>query len=157
MKPAFEPPQSRKAPCPCGSGRRYKHCHGARPKTVARPKRRWPGWAVGVVIAAVIGGIVTWQRSSSAPPFSSGGGAPLFREGSGGFGGAGYAFIDGVDMSGLNETQRAAVMQQANAERCFCGCRMTLAQCINVDTACPLRGAHFQRARQLVARAARGS
>ena len=23
------PPESRNAPCPCGSGRKYKHCHGA--------------------------------------------------------------------------------------------------------------------------------
>ena len=22
------PPASRNAPCPCGSGRKYKHCHG---------------------------------------------------------------------------------------------------------------------------------
>ena len=22
------PPESRNAPCPCGSGRKYKHCHG---------------------------------------------------------------------------------------------------------------------------------
>ena len=22
-------PASRNAPCPCGSGRKYKHCHGA--------------------------------------------------------------------------------------------------------------------------------
>ena len=24
-----QPPASRNAPCPCGSGRKYKHCHGA--------------------------------------------------------------------------------------------------------------------------------
>ena len=24
-----EAPLSRNAPCPCGSGRKYKHCHGA--------------------------------------------------------------------------------------------------------------------------------
>ncbi|WP_425505454.1 SEC-C metal-binding domain-containing protein [Sphingomonas lacunae] len=23
------PPASRNAPCPCGSGQKYKHCHGA--------------------------------------------------------------------------------------------------------------------------------
>ena len=27
--PPFTPPASRNAPCPCGSGRRYKDCHGA--------------------------------------------------------------------------------------------------------------------------------
>jgi preprotein translocase subunit SecA len=25
---AEQPPVSRNAPCPCGSGRKYKHCHG---------------------------------------------------------------------------------------------------------------------------------
>jgi preprotein translocase subunit SecA len=25
---AVEPPASRNAPCPCGSGKKYKHCHG---------------------------------------------------------------------------------------------------------------------------------
>jgi uncharacterized protein YecA (UPF0149 family) len=25
----MKPPASRNAPCPCGSGRRYKECHGA--------------------------------------------------------------------------------------------------------------------------------
>jgi hypothetical protein len=27
--PAFDPNLSRNAPCPCGSGQRYKHCHGS--------------------------------------------------------------------------------------------------------------------------------
>jgi len=25
----FAEPESRNSPCPCGSGRKYKHCHGA--------------------------------------------------------------------------------------------------------------------------------
>ena len=32
--PSFTPPATRNAPCPCGSGRRYKDCHGA----LAEPK-----------------------------------------------------------------------------------------------------------------------
>jgi len=28
-RPAFDPNLSRNAPCPCGSGQRYKHCHGS--------------------------------------------------------------------------------------------------------------------------------
>jgi hypothetical protein len=27
-EPAVIPPRSRNDPCPCGSGRKYKHCHG---------------------------------------------------------------------------------------------------------------------------------
>jgi GT2 family glycosyltransferase len=36
---AFSAPSSRNAPCPCGSGRRYKECHGApnRPAPSSRP------------------------------------------------------------------------------------------------------------------------
>ena len=29
MSDAFAPPRSRNDPCPCGSGKRYKHCHGS--------------------------------------------------------------------------------------------------------------------------------
>ena len=29
MAGTVEAPASRNAPCPCGSGRKYKHCHGA--------------------------------------------------------------------------------------------------------------------------------
>jgi preprotein translocase subunit SecA len=28
MVEELEQPISRNAPCPCGSGRKYKHCHG---------------------------------------------------------------------------------------------------------------------------------
>jgi preprotein translocase subunit SecA len=29
MPEGAEPPESRNALCPCGSGRKFKHCHGA--------------------------------------------------------------------------------------------------------------------------------
>ena len=29
MPEGTDAPESRNAPCPCGSGRKYKHCHGA--------------------------------------------------------------------------------------------------------------------------------
>ncbi len=29
MTGTVPPPESRNSPCPCGSGRKYKHCHGA--------------------------------------------------------------------------------------------------------------------------------
>jgi hypothetical protein len=29
MNAPFAPPKSRNDPCPCGSGKRYKHCHGS--------------------------------------------------------------------------------------------------------------------------------
>ncbi|MBI2248206.1 MAG: SEC-C domain-containing protein [Armatimonadetes bacterium] len=157
MKPAFEPPRSRKLPCPCGSGRKYKHCHGAEPKPVAHPKRRRLGWAIGGAVVAAVAFLVIGQRGGSRSASSGGLGFPIFGDGAGTIGGTGYASIDGVDMSALSDAQRGVVMSTANAERCPCGCRMTLAQCINTDRACPLRAGHFQRARQLVAQAAKGS
>ena len=33
----MQPPASRNAPCPCGSGRRYKECHGANGRATAAP------------------------------------------------------------------------------------------------------------------------
>ena len=106
------------------------------------------------VVVVVIGGIILRERADSPSSASGGGlGVPLFGDGGDGLGGTGYASIDGVDMSGLNDAQRGNVMRTANAQRCTCGCNMTLAQCINTDTTCPLRGRNFQRARQLVARA----
>ena len=37
------PPLSRIAPCPCGSGKRYKHCHGALIPDGIEPKNLFPG------------------------------------------------------------------------------------------------------------------
>jgi hypothetical protein len=42
-KPATEGEIDPKAPCPCGSGRRYKSCHGAGDVAVARPFAGLPG------------------------------------------------------------------------------------------------------------------
>jgi tetratricopeptide (TPR) repeat protein len=36
------PPAGRNDPCPCGSGKRYKHCHGAAAATVAAPGASTP-------------------------------------------------------------------------------------------------------------------
>jgi glycosyltransferase involved in cell wall biosynthesis len=40
----FPPPQSRTAPCPCGSGRRYKNCHGLLAETQAIAVVDKPQW-----------------------------------------------------------------------------------------------------------------
>jgi len=152
MSSAFEPPQSRKAPCPCGSGKKYKHCHGAHSKSRTSPNRQWLGWVVGVAVVMSVGGIILWQRDESQLPASVERlGFPLLGgDGNGGFNGSGYASIDAVDMSSLSEAQRVNVMRTANTQRCTCGCNMTLARCINTDTTCPLRGKNLKWAKQLV-------
>ena len=35
---AIAPPSSRNDPCPCGSGKRYKHCHGSATAPVEMPE-----------------------------------------------------------------------------------------------------------------------
>jgi thiol-disulfide isomerase/thioredoxin len=44
--------------------------------------------------------------------------------------------LPGVNTSGLNPEQRAAVLKKFNAENCSCGCQYTLAQCRIYDPAC---------------------
>lgn len=43
---------SRNAPCPCGSGKKYKHCHMGQP--IGRPRLR--RWLPVVALALVLGG-----------------------------------------------------------------------------------------------------
>lgn len=55
---------SRNAPCPCGSGKKYKHCHMNKPIEVKSPRVLLPLLLCVVAIAA---GILTGvQRSTSA-------------------------------------------------------------------------------------------
>ena len=45
--------------------------------------------------------------------------------------------LPGVDLSKLSPEGREAVIRLLNQRSCDCGCRMTLAQCRIVDSACP--------------------
>jgi len=52
-------------------------------------------------------------------------------------GNAAYATeIPGVDMSALTPTQKEAALKRLNAEKCTCGCGLTLAQCRINDPDC---------------------
>ncbi len=49
----------RNAPCPCGSGKKYKHCHLGKDFEEVKRKKE-----IGVIIVFVLGivlGIVAWQ------------------------------------------------------------------------------------------------
>ena len=48
------------------------------------------------------------------------------------------SMFPGVDLSSLNEEQRALAIKKFNAEGCTCGCRMTLAQCRIYDAGCSI-------------------
>jgi len=44
--------------------------------------------------------------------------------------------IPTIDLSGFTEEQQATILKRANAEKCDCGCKMTVAECRNDDQTC---------------------
>ena len=152
MKEQASPSPSRNAPCPCGSGKKYKRCCGARAAAGGKKPGSWsrPLIAVAVLVVLIIGGMLV-SKQTSGPGLGPGPGPGA------GFGGPAYTELLGVEMAHLSAEQRAQVMQRANRDRCTCGCGMTLSRCINTDTTCPIRRQNFQRARRLVVEAERGS
>jgi thiol-disulfide isomerase/thioredoxin len=46
--------------------------------------------------------------------------------------------LPGVDFTGLTSEQKKAALKRMNSENCDCGCRLTIAQCRMIDTACPI-------------------
>ena len=129
MSTASRPKMSQ--PCPCGSGKKYKHCcflkQEARRKATRRV-RKVAIWTGALVVAAAI----VYGMSQTA--------------------GVAYddADIGVVDFSGLDASQKRAALRDANAARCPCGCRMSVAQCVAIDPNCPLRPQHVDEIRTMV-------
>ncbi|MCC7253912.1 hypothetical protein [Hyphomicrobium sp.] len=55
-----------------------------------------------------------------------------------------------VDFSSLTEGQRRTALREANAQRCTCGCGMTLAECVSTDSTCPIREPNIERIKTIV-------
>ncbi|MGE4055460.1 MAG: hypothetical protein AB7F99_11740 [Vicinamibacterales bacterium] len=55
-----------------------------------------------------------------------------------------------VDFSSLTSEARTSVLQEANRARCPCGCGMNLAQCVSIDSTCPIRDRNIERIRGMV-------
>ena len=60
-----------------------------------------------------------------------------------------------IDFSDLTSAQKHAALEEANEERCPCGCGMTLAQCVATDSTCPLRETNVERIKTMVREADR--
>ena len=58
-----------------------------------------------------------------------------------------------IDFTYLNEDQKRAALVEANADRCTCGCGMTLAQCVATDMTCPVRTGNITKIRGMVQKA----
>jgi hypothetical protein len=65
---------SRNAPCPCGSGKKYKHCHLG--QELATTKRsNLVKWLVGLALAAAAGAFAGFAKGTIAGVAVGGGGA----------------------------------------------------------------------------------
>ena len=58
-----------------------------------------------------------------------------------------------IDFTSLNAEQKRAALVEANADRCTCGCGMTLAQCVATDMTCPVRSGNITKIRGMVQKA----
>lgn len=55
---------SRNAPCPCGSGKKYKHCHLG--KTVEVKSSRFLSFLALALLGVLLAGYLAWSRSVGA-------------------------------------------------------------------------------------------
>lgn len=79
MTAAASPSPLRNAPCPCGSGKKYKHCCGATanvPATSAppAPKTRRDVWLIGIGLAALVAVTILALVSVNRRPVAQPGG-----------------------------------------------------------------------------------
>jgi hypothetical protein len=61
--------------------------------------------------------------------------------------------ITAVDFSDMTSSQKNAALEEANLARCPCGCGMTLAQCVSIDSTCPLRVTNIDKIKAMVTKA----
>lgn len=47
-----------------------------------------------------------------------------------------YSELPGIDLASVAVDRRPELLEEANRERCTCGCKMTLAYCRNHDRSC---------------------
>ena len=47
-----------------------------------------------------------------------------------------YAFIPGLELSGLKESEKAQLVDHLNHTPCSCNCDMNVAECRNIDPEC---------------------
>lgn len=90
--------------------------------------------AIWVGVLAVVGGIFYGLANTSGIAY-------------------GERQLTAIDFTSLNNDQKRAALVEANADRCTCGCGMTLAQCVATDMTCPVRESNITKIRGMVQRA----
>lgn len=104
--------------------------HGARNRLLRRVKNL----AITLAVLAGLGGIIYGLAQSSSIAFNE-------RD------------LTDIDFTSLNAEQKRAALVEANADRCTCGCGMTLAQCVATDMTCPVRSGNITKIRGMVQKA----
>jgi len=104
--------------------------HVARSKTARRLKRA----AIWVGVLALAGGLLYGLANTSGIAY-------------------GERQLTAIDFTSLNSDQKRAALLEANADRCTCGCGMTLAQCVATDMTCPVRASNITKIRGMVQKA----
>jgi hypothetical protein len=104
--------------------------HGARQRTLKRLKST----AIVLGVLAAVGGIIYGLANTSGIAYNE-------------------RHLTAIDFSSLNADQKRAALIEANADRCTCGCGMTLAQCVATDMTCPVRTDNITRIRGMVRKA----
>ena len=93
--------------------------------------RRFKSAAIWIGVLAVIGGILYALSNTSGIAY-------------------GERQLTAIDFSALNSDQKRTALVEANADRCTCGCGMTLAQCVATDMTCPVRESNITKIRGMV-------
>ena len=108
----------------------------SRPRHVARSRiaRRIRNAAIWVGVLGAIAGILYGLANTSGIAY-------------------GERQLTAIDFTSLNSDQKRAALVEANAERCTCGCGMTLAQCVATDMTCPVREGNITKIRGMVQKA----
>ena len=96
--------------------------------------RRLKAAAIWLGVLAVIGGIFYGLANTSGIAY-------------------GERQLVAIDFSSLNSDQKRSALVEANADRCTCGCGMTLAQCVATDMTCPVRDSNITKIRGMVQKA----
>ena len=109
---------------------KIKPKHGARNRLLRRAK----SLAIVLGVLAVVVGIIYGLASSPGIAYNE-------RD------------LTDVDFTSLNAEQKRAALVEANADRCTCGCGMTLAQCVATDMTCPIRSSNITKIRGMVQKA----
>ncbi|MBI3940092.1 MAG: SEC-C domain-containing protein [Acidobacteria bacterium] len=145
----------RNDPCPCGSGRKFRKCHGAESKK----RNGIPAW-IFFVLVAVVAGTLFYLLKDGSKSGATGAGVPApslplpalpstpLASTPGALAAPQSRFEDlpGISLASLNASQKKKFLDRVNSENCSCGCKGdTIARCVVQDPQCQIAPAMANR------------